>query len=293
MEGGVLRGVEKVSGTIQLKGTCTLMGANRLVGTLNATGSIALTGGPLTLAPGSLFNLTAGSLSVPYDSGLTVEAGAELRLNGDCWVHGTLMNRGTVTQAGLMYLLNNGGQPWSGDLRNEAGAVWDVLGSAGLYGPWGGFQLGKFHNAGTLRRSGDAGTSQLGTGAFLENQGRVEVHSGVLALGGGTDLGGQFQADAGTEIWIREGRSLRLTQAGDYLLAVAQRLLPQLVLADEPTGNLDTHSADDVFALMRDINKEHGTAFLIVTHDPRLAARCDRVIELRDGTIVADGPRPS
>jgi lipoprotein-releasing system ATP-binding protein len=58
-----------------------------------------------------------------------------------------------------------------------------------------------------------------------------------------------------------------------------------LVLADEPTGNLDTHSADEVFALMRQFNREEGTTFLIVTHDPRLAARCDRIVELVDGRI--------
>jgi lipoprotein-releasing system ATP-binding protein len=59
-----------------------------------------------------------------------------------------------------------------------------------------------------------------------------------------------------------------------------------LVLADEPTGNLDTKSADEVFALMRAFNADQGIAFLIVTHDPRLAARCDRVIELLDGRVV-------
>lgn len=63
-----------------------------------------------------------------------------------------------------------------------------------------------------------------------------------------------------------------------------------LVLADEPTGNLDTKSADDVFALLREFNRERGTTFLIVTHDPRLAARCDRIIELVDGQIAADRP---
>jgi lipoprotein-releasing system ATP-binding protein len=59
-----------------------------------------------------------------------------------------------------------------------------------------------------------------------------------------------------------------------------------LVLADEPTGNLDTHSADEVFALMRQFNREDNTTFLIVTHGPRLAARCDRTIELVDGRIA-------
>lgn len=65
---------------------------------------------------------------------------------------------------------------------------------------------------------------------------------------------------------------------------------PKLMLADEPTGNLDRGSSDEVFALMRRLHGEIGTSFLVVTHDPRLAARCDRVIELVDGRIERDGP---
>ena len=73
-------------------------------------------------------------------------------------------------------------------------------------------------------------------------------------------------------------------------VAIARALVqqPPLVLADEPTGNLDTQSSQDVFALMREIHEQQSTAFLIVTHDPRLAARCDRVIEMVDGAIARD-----
>ena len=74
-------------------------------------------------------------------------------------------------------------------------------------------------------------------------------------------------------------------------VAIARSLAmnPPLVLADEPTGNLDSHTADDIFALLREFNREEGSAFLIVTHDARLAAGCDRRIELMDGRILA-GP---
>ena len=73
-------------------------------------------------------------------------------------------------------------------------------------------------------------------------------------------------------------------------VAIARALVlkPPLILADEPTGNLDTASSDEVFALMRRMHAELNTSFLIVTHDPRLAARCDRVIELVDGRIKRD-----
>jgi lipoprotein-releasing system ATP-binding protein len=76
-------------------------------------------------------------------------------------------------------------------------------------------------------------------------------------------------------------------------VAVARALAvtPALVLADEPTGNLDTQSGDQVFALLREFNRELGTTFLVVTHDPRLAGRCNRVIELVDGRVRSDRAR--
>ena len=71
-------------------------------------------------------------------------------------------------------------------------------------------------------------------------------------------------------------------------IARALSLKPRLILADEPTGNLDTHTADDIFALLREFNRQTHCACLIVTHDPRLAARCDRVVRLVDGHIAED-----
>ncbi|MGZ5876243.1 MAG: ABC transporter ATP-binding protein [Bradyrhizobium sp.] len=70
-------------------------------------------------------------------------------------------------------------------------------------------------------------------------------------------------------------------------VAVARALAmnPDLVLADEPTGNLDTKSADGVFELMRQVNRDSGTSFLLVTHNLDLARRCDRIIEVVDGRI--------
>jgi lipoprotein-releasing system ATP-binding protein len=73
-------------------------------------------------------------------------------------------------------------------------------------------------------------------------------------------------------------------------IARALAMAPRLVLADEPTGNLDTRTADEIFALLRRFNRDAGVTFLVVTHDPRLAARCDRIVELVDGRIVADHP---
>jgi lipoprotein-releasing system ATP-binding protein len=68
-------------------------------------------------------------------------------------------------------------------------------------------------------------------------------------------------------------------------LARALAMNPALLLADEPTGNLDTQSADAVFALLQRINQEQGTTVLLVTHNPQLGQRCDKTIQVVDGLI--------
>jgi lipoprotein-releasing system ATP-binding protein len=76
-------------------------------------------------------------------------------------------------------------------------------------------------------------------------------------------------------------------------VAIARALItrPALLLADEPTGNLDTKTAAGVFELFRRFNREFGCAVLVVTHDPRLSDSCDRTLQLVDGLIVSDETR--
>jgi lipoprotein-releasing system ATP-binding protein len=77
-------------------------------------------------------------------------------------------------------------------------------------------------------------------------------------------------------------------QAQRVAIARSLAMNPKIVLADEPTGNLDTQTADEVFSLLRDVNRQQKVTFLIVTHDRRLAERTDRIVELVDGRIVTD-----
>lgn len=75
--------------------------------------------------------------------------------------------------------------------------------------------------------------------------------------------------------------------------AIARALInnPKIILADEPTGNLDSESTEVIYDLLRKINHEFGTTFVIITHDRRIAEKTDRIIEIKDGRIHSDYSR--
>ena len=106
---------------------------------------------------------------------------------------------------------------------------------------------------------------------------------------GDVQLAEQLLAQVGLEGFDGK-RAGQLSGGQQQRVAIARALItrPPLLLADEPTGNLATRTAEQVFELFREINREFGCAVLVVTHDPRLSANCRRSVELVDGQIVRD-----
>jgi len=78
-------------------------------------------------------------------------------------------------------------------------------------------------------------------------------------------------------------------------VAIARALVnnPSLILADEPTGNLDSRTSLIVLATLQKLNREHGRTIILITHEPDIADHADRIIRLRDGSILSDAKNPS
>ena len=90
-------------------------------------------------------------------------------------------------------------------------------------------------------------------------------------------------------------RPAELSGGQQQRVAVARAIVhrPSIILCDEPTGNLDNATSDEVMALLSTMNREQGTTFLIVTHDPAIAKQCQRTITMSDGNIVTPSQPPT
>lgn len=113
--------------------------------------------------------------------------------------------------------------------------------------------------------------------AFIQKRPAEDVRREAAALLADVGLAKRIQHKPG-----------ELSGGEQQRVAVARALIqrPDLVLADEPTGNLDTHTGEALFSLMRDLNRRRGTTFVIVTHNEKLSAQADRIIHMEDGMIV-------
>lgn len=89
---------------------------------------------------------------------------------------------------------------------------------------------------------------------------------------------------------VKNNLATRMSGGQQQRTAIARALInePRIILADEPTGNLDSDSTETIYELMREINDKTGTTFIIITHDKKIAEKADRIIEIKDGRIHMD-----
>lgn len=89
---------------------------------------------------------------------------------------------------------------------------------------------------------------------------------------------------------VKNNLATQMSGGQQQRTAIARSLMnnPSIILADEPTGNLDSDTTEQIYDLMRQINKKYNTTFIIITHDQHVAEKTDRIIEVKDGRIVMD-----
>ncbi|BCK00932.1 ABC transporter ATP-binding protein [Anaerocolumna chitinilytica] len=90
---------------------------------------------------------------------------------------------------------------------------------------------------------------------------------------------------------VRDNLAVNMSGGQQQRTAIARALMnnPGIILADEPTGNLDSESAENIYQLMRKINEDFRTTFVVITHDRKIAEKADRIVEIRDGRISDAG----
>jgi len=89
---------------------------------------------------------------------------------------------------------------------------------------------------------------------------------------------------------VKDNLAINMSGGQQQRTAIARALInnPKIILADEPTGNLDSQSTENIYTILRDINEKFKTTFIIITHDRRIAEKTDRIIEIKDGRINMD-----
>jgi putative ABC transport system ATP-binding protein len=132
------------------------------------------------------------------------------------------------------------------------------------------------------------GFNLLGRTSAVEN-----VELPLLICGERPDVAKKRAMDLLTTVGLKERATLRpaaLSGGERQRVTIARALAnePALVWADEPTGDLDKKTADDVVNLMRKLNRDNKETFIIVTHDPEVGAQCDRIIHMRDGSVISE-----
>jgi lipoprotein-releasing system ATP-binding protein len=221
--------------------------------------------------------IVAAGLGKTYGDAVKTRALDDVSFQIEAGEFTAIVGRSGSGKSTLLNLLGLLDTPTDGTLRISGRQVasLDAPGRAGLRNELLGFVFQYHHLLPEFSVRENLQMPVLISGAVLDDEIRARTEETLRVLG----LEGLGDKNANG---LSGGQKQRV--------AIARALMnrPPIVLADEPTGNLDTENSEAVYALFRQINREWGTTFLIVTHDPDIASMTDRILEISDGKLVQD-----